>query len=219
MKSKKKTVFFVDDHPLISEGLSYQLDSDDQLEISGTASTYDEAVKKINEIKPDFVVTDLSLGEKSGLDLIKFLKVSYPSTTPVVLSAHDELVFAPRCIKAGAKGYIMKELPMPKILEGIRIVVNGKVFLSDAVKNQMMEQMTSTEESIEMLVEELTQRELEVFKLIGEGLRPRHIADKLYISPRTVNTHCKNIITKLCLESMTDVIEKATEWHKQNESI
>ncbi|MBZ0255064.1 response regulator transcription factor [bacterium] len=213
--TKPARILFVDDHPLIAHGLALQLKEDPELNVCGTASSYVEAMGEIEKEKPDIVVTDLSLGDGNGMDLVKTVKESQPSISCIILSMHNELAFAGRCIRAGAKGYISKDQPLPYILNGIRAVAKGDLFLSENVKQQMMDHLTMTGDKFATEIDELSDREFEIMHLIAEGLRPRQISEKLVLSPRTINTHCQNIRTKLHLSSMDDLIDKSIKWFKQ----
>lgn len=207
-------VLIVDDHYMIIEGLSFRLNKEDDITVCGTAMNFEEAHKAVKDNMPDVVLMDLSLGDDSGLKLIESIKKDYPTLNAIVLTSHDESKYASRCMKVGAKGYLMKNQPFENVVEAVRKVADGGMYYSQNAMQYVMEHIVTGEKESGLPIDQLTNREFEIFKLIGEGLRPRHIADNLCISPGTVNTHCKNIIAKLGLDSMTCLIKQSTEWYK-----
>lgn len=207
-----RKILIVDDHRVMAQGLSILLKNEPNLEVCGTASSIPDAVQAVNESKPDLVLIDLHLGEGNGMDLVRELSQSHPSILSIVLSSQDENLFAGRCIRAGAKGYVMKEKSFDIIITAIKNVLAGELFLSENVKQQLMQQSAFGAKSNTIDIDLLSDREFEVFNLIGEGFRQRQIAEKLCISTTTVNKHCQNIRSKLHENSMDDLVHTASKW-------
>ena len=207
---EKIQVFIVDDHAIVVEGLTLCLRNEPDLHVCGHAKSAHEGLEAIDENKPDCVIVDLSLEKSQGLDLIKDIQVLYPRLPIVVLSMHDESIYAERVIRAGAMGYVMKNQPFSKVIEAIRCVLKGEIFLSREIRYHIIDSLRNPSRNVSSNgVNRLTDRELEILNCIGEGLRPRHIADKLNISVSTVNTYCKRIKEKLDLENMAQVAQQA----------
>lgn len=207
-----KTVLIVDDHRVMAQGLSILLKNDPRLEVCGTAASFEEAQTSVAEMQPDVVLVDLNLGDGNGLDLIRELHRTHPNIFTLVLSSQDENVFAGRCIRAGAKGYLMKKSSFDIIIAAIKKVIAGDLFVSENIKQQLMQQSMFGGSANSTDVDQLSDREFEIFQLIGEGFRQRQIADKLCISATTVNKHCQNMKTKLHLESMDELVNQSIEW-------
>lgn len=211
----KIKVLLIDDHYVVVEGLSHRLSQEPDIDVCGTAMSFDTALASIEKSCPDVVLLDLSLGEESGLRLIDTLKKKKLSVNVIIYSMHDEMVYASRCMKVGAKGYVMKNKPFDNVIAAIHSVANGGTHFSQEAMKQAMQLIATGDQESELPIDLLSNREFDIFKLIGEGLRPRHIAEKLCISPGTVDSHCKNIRNKLNLDNMTSLIDKAAHWHKQ----
>jgi len=209
---KKIRIFIVDDHRIVIEGLTVYLQSKPGLVVCGSARNATEAMSAIQQSRPDVVIVDLSLENSSGLDLIKEVNSLLPSLPVIVLSMHDELIYAERAIRAGAKGYIMKDQSFERVADAVHAVCRKEMYFSEAVKSRILNRLVFSSQDSGSIVDLLTDRELEVFRLIGQGFRPRHIAEKLNMSIHTVETHCKRIRSKLNLEDMKAIIETATQW-------
>lgn len=213
---EKKRILIVDDHRVLVDGLTWRLNFESDFEVCGSAQSVTEGLQAIERLQPDVVVIDLSLKGSHGLDLVKDMKIQYPEVPSLVLSMHDEMVYAERAIRAGAKGYVMKDQSFDTVVEAVRRVLRGETYMSQSVKEHIVNRMSNLPGSTEKVsVEVLSDRELEVFRLLGQGMRPRHIADKLTISPGTVDTHCKRIRIKLDLDTMAEVVEYAAKWLQQ----
>ncbi|MEO6095579.1 MAG: response regulator transcription factor [Fibrobacteria bacterium] len=212
-ENEKVRVLLVDDHPVVREGLRLAISSRPEFHICGSVADSIEATKVLEHVKPHAMVLDLGLKEGSGLDFIKQLQVSHPDLPILVLSALDESDYAERSIRAGAKGYIMKGEPMEKLVLAMVSVAEGRTFLSEAVKSRIVERIMKnpTGESDSPLAE-LSDRELQVFAEIGTGLNSRQIAEKLALSPKTVEAHCANIKRKLKLEGSSSLLRAAIRW-------
>lgn len=214
-KNRAKRILIIDDHRVMAQGLSILLKNEKNLEVCGSASSYKEALHAIEEKQPDAVLVDLNLGDGNGLDLVREISRSHPHILSLILSSQDENIFAGRCIRAGAKGYLMKESSFDTIIAAIKKVMDGELYLSDNIKQQIVQQSLFGGKSKTTDIDLLSDREFEIFQLIGEGFRQRQIADKLCISNTTVNKHCQNIQLKLHLESMDELVNKSLEWfHK-----
>lgn len=215
IETKSISVVAIDDHQVVLQGLSLLLDNESDILLKGVAKDVRDGLELIEELSPDIAVVDLSLYQSNGLDLIKDSKIQFPNTEIIVLSMHNEMVYAERAIQAGALGYIMKDELLDKVVEGIRAVHNKQLFVSDHVKNLLLQQSLGKNSSISALpVSQLSDRELEVFTLIGEGKRPRHIADLLNMSPKTVASYCGRIRDKMNIQNMDELISRASEWVK-----
>lgn len=206
-------VFIVDDHPVVRQGVGMLVDQQNDMEVCGDAESGPEALKKIGEIEPDLAVVDLSLKDSSGMELIKDLQVQHPEIRILVLSMHDETFFAERVLRAGARGYITKAESTLKVVDGIRAVMKGEVYLSDGMSSKMISKLVSGYgQPDKPSVDALTDRELEVFELLGNGYGTREIAEKLHRSVKTIETHRERIKEKLQIDSATDLIKHAVQW-------
>jgi DNA-binding NarL/FixJ family response regulator len=211
---EKATVVIVDDHPLVCEWLAALINQQPDLQTGGQAFDAAEAMELINDLKPQVVILDISLQGGSGINLIKDLKVAVPNTAVIVLSMHDESLYAERAFRAGARGYVMKREATQKILEAIRRVLSGKPFLSEKVALMMAEKLVEGRLGApESRIELLSNRELEVFQLLGAGLTSRQIAEEMRISFRTAQSFCARIKVKLKLRDGTDLLREAVRWH------
>ena len=212
-KSDTTRVFIVDDHPVVRQGVGMLVDQQNDMEVCGDAESGPEALKKIGELDPDLAVVDLSLKDSSGMELIKDLQVQHPEIRILVLSMHDETFFAERVLRAGARGYITKAESTLKVVDGIRAVMKGEVYLSDGMSSKMISKLVSGYgQPDKPSVDALTDRELEVFELLGNGYGTREIAEKLHRSVKTIETHRERIKEKLQIDSATDLIKHAVQW-------
>jgi DNA-binding NarL/FixJ family response regulator len=206
-------VFLVDDHPLVREWLSQLIQREDDLAVCGEAEDAQEALKKIEETKPDIVVADISLKQTHGLELVKDLQARHPSLPVLVLSMHDESLYAERVLRAGAKGYITKQEATKRILHAVRQVLNGQIYISEKMASRMVHKMVlGRADSQKSPIERLTDRELEVFQLIGRGQATRRIAAELHLGVKTVESYRARIKEKLKLEDGTQLLQHAIQW-------
>ncbi|MCP4129646.1 MAG: response regulator transcription factor [bacterium] len=217
MRTKTK-IFIVDDHPIVCDGLKQLLEREDDMEVCGVAENANEAISAIKKKDPDLVVADISLkGGISGIELTKGIKNRYPSVPVLVLSMHDEALYAERAIRAGARGYIMKHEMTGIIVKAIRQIIEGKIFLSEKMTSRFLDGlMYNQANKIGATIETLTDRELEVFQLVGHGHSTREIARKLNLSVKTIDTYRLRIKTKLNLKSSTELVKLAIEWMHEN---
>jgi len=211
-KVPKKQVFLVDDHPAMRQGLKELIDQESDLAVCGQAADIPSALEGIKKTKPDVAVVDLTLKDASGLELLKDLKVRHASLPVLVLSMHSEALYAERCIRAGARGYIMKEATTENIIDALRLVLGGDVYLSADVSGKVLKKMAGMREENAETVENLSDRELEVFELIGRGLRTVDIAERLHLSVKTIESYREHIKEKLHLENAPKLTRTAVEW-------
>jgi len=205
-------VVVIDDHPMVREHLKQMLRSESDLCVCGEADTRTEGLEVVNATKPDLAIVDLSLKESHGLDLIKDLRTSYPGLQILVVSMHDESLYAERAIRAGARGYITKQEATKKILEAIRRVLAGDLYLSESVTSKVLTKLMASQPSQRSPIETLTDRELQVFRLIGLGHTTRQIADELGLDGKTVETYRSRIKEKLELKDASDLLQRAILW-------
>lgn len=210
----KRRVFIVDDHPLVRECLGNLINQQPDLETCGDASTASEALEGIDRREPDVAIVDISLEGPSGLRLIEQIKSGYPAVATIVLSMHDESLYAERALRAGARGYVMKRDATGKILEAIRRVLSGKSYLSERATGLMAERfLGGSFASAGHSVDALSGRELEVFQLLGRGLTTQQVAGELHISLGTVQAFCARIKKKLNLRNATELLREAVRWN------
>jgi DNA-binding NarL/FixJ family response regulator len=217
-KKGKTRIFIVDDHPLLRQGIRGMLELTKDLEVCGDAESAQEALIGIEAQQPNLVIVDLSLKGSNGLNLIKDLQIRYPNLLVLVLSMHNEYFYAERALRAGARGYIAKEEATQKLVEGIRRILAGEVYLSDSMSSKLIGKMVGGN-STGPLEETLSDRELEVFELIGAGLGTRQISERLHVSIKTVESHREHIKQKLKLESAPELVKHAVDWVQARKGI
>lgn len=207
-------ILLVDDHPLLREGLGRLIAADTKLRICGMAGTVQEALVLVESEKPDLVITDLTLPGRNGLELIKDLGATHPEIPVMVLSMHDEIIYAERVLRAGGSGYVMKDTSPDRLLEAIRVVLGGGVFASPAVTTHFLQTLSpgKGQSKPSFPMERLTDREMEVFELIGHAKSNHEISCQLGISPRTVDAHRSHIREKLGLGDGNDLTRQAIRW-------
>ncbi len=210
--SKKYKIVMVDDHPLLRQGLSQLINQEDDLCFAGEAGNAVDAMKVIEKTKPDLVIIDISLKGTSGIDLTKSVLSEYPKMQVLVLSMHDESLYAERVLRAGAKGYLMKQEAPENIIVAVRKVLNGEMYLSNAMRENLLHKFVQGRPSTESPMESLTDRELEVLQLVAQGKGTRQIAEILHLSVKTIESHYANIKTKLNLKSAPELIQHAVKF-------
>lgn len=209
----RHTVFLVDDHPLVREGLEQLIIQAPDLSVCGYAEESGPAYEAIVRIHPEIVIVDLALRGESGLDLIKRIQALPQPPRILVLSMHDEAFYAERALRAGALGYVMKRESPGKVIDAIRQVLAGRLFVSEAITSEVMGKFVGAPKvRDEPLVERLSDREMEIFQRMGNGQRTRSIADELHISLKTVQTHCMHIKEKLGIADATMLMREAVRW-------
>jgi DNA-binding NarL/FixJ family response regulator len=209
---KKKTVFVVDDHPLLRQGLALLINREKDLEVCGEAEEAQTAMREIAAKKPNILIADISLNGPDGLELLKNIRALYPSLPVLILSMHDESIYAERALRARANGYIMKQEATEKVLVAVRRILGGDIYLSDRMANKLLHQYISGGSAdMNSRLSALSDRELEVFRLIGEGCSTRQIAEKLHLSIKTVETYQAHIKDKLSLHSGRELVQHAIQ--------
>lgn len=212
-KSGKKRVFLVEDHPITREGFAQLINYQADLEVCGQADAANSALTGIEKSQPDLVIVDISLADSSGLELIKHLRARSPRLPMLVLSTHDESIYAERALRAGARGYVMKQAPTLEVMNAIRNVLRGELHLSEAMRSRLVTQhFRGATAPRGAGIEELSDRELEVFELLGRGIPTRRIASRLHVSVSTVETHRAHIKDKLKLRDAMSLVQRAVEW-------
>jgi DNA-binding NarL/FixJ family response regulator len=210
-KKDKAAVLIVDDHPVVRHGLAQFINQEDDLFVVGQAGDAHEAMKQIEDLQPDVVMADLSLRDRPGLELIKDIEAKHPKLPVLVLSMHDESLWAERVLRAGARGYIMKQEATDKVVYAIRRVMTGEIWVSDSIAARMLQKLskgrpTAGEGSP---LEALTDRELVIFQMVGLGLSVKEIANRLSLSAKTVEAHREHIKEKLNLKSSVELLRYA----------
>jgi len=204
-------VLLVDDHPIVREGLATRIEMEGDMVVSGMAETADQALDLIRQAEPDIVITDLSLSGRPGLELIKEIRASWAALPVLVLSIHDEELWAERVLRAGAQGYVMKSHATEKVMEAMRRVLAGGMWLSDNMSSTLLGRLTHHRQPPihGMPLSTLSDRELEVFQMIGTGLSVKEIAQQLFLSAKTVEVHREHIKEKLGMRSSAELLRYA----------
>ena len=211
--ARKYGVFIVDDHPLVREGLTNLINRQSDLVVCGEAKDSPEAIAGITKEHPDVAIIDISLTTESGLELIKNLVKQFPQLAVVVLSMHDEALYAERALRAGARGYVMKHETSKSVLASIRRVLAGDIYVSERIVNRMAIRLSSARRSAASSpVERLSDRELEIFRLLGQGRSPSEIARDLNLSLKTVQAYCARAKEKFGITSLTELLRAAIQW-------
>ncbi len=205
-------VLILDDHPIVRMGLSQLIGSESDMEVCAEAESGPEALKLAEAEKPDVAVVDLSLREGSGLDFIKDMQARMPDVLLLVLSMHEETFYAERALRAGARGYIAKEEGTEKVVTGIRAIAAGRVYVSERMQERLLRRMVGGADFSESPIDSLTDRELQVFEMLGQGMPTRQVADKLHLSVKTIESHRERIKDKLGADGASDLLKQAIEW-------
>jgi DNA-binding NarL/FixJ family response regulator len=210
-KAAKTRILIVDDHPMMRDGLRQLIANESDLEVSAEADDASSALQQAEALKPDVAIVDITLRSSNGLELIKDLHIRSPKTAVLVLSMHDESLYAERVLRAGGRGYIMKQEGGKRIIEGIRQIASGRTFVSAAISARILDSFSGGGEN-KSPVDHLTDREFEVFQLIGQGLSTKEMADKLHVSVKTIEVHRVNIKEKLNTATASELIRFAVRW-------
>jgi DNA-binding NarL/FixJ family response regulator len=214
----KKKILVVEDHPIFRLGISELINQEDDLEVCGDAENVSRALVEIERLNPDLIVVDISLKNSDGIDLVKELNARKKGLPVLILSMHDEFLYAERALRAGARGYIMKQEAMESVVTAIRQVLAGKIYFNDRVKEYILTQLSGGSGSADKApITRLTDRELEVFRMIGRGFGTREIAGKLNLSIKTIGTYRERIKEKLGLKTATELVRHAVHWEKTGE--
>jgi DNA-binding NarL/FixJ family response regulator len=210
-KSSKKKVVIVDDHAIVRQGLAELINDQPDLIAVGEAESPPGAMKVIEQTQPDVAVVDITLAGGDGIELCRQIHERWPDLAVLVLSMHDEQLYAERVLRAGAMGYVMKQEPQEKVMAAIRRVLDGDTYLSEAVAAKLLRSFSGRGAGEIPPLQRLSDRELQIFRLIGEGRNVKDIAEALYLSPKTVETHKDHIKQKLNLETNNDLLRYAIE--------
>ena len=215
----KRMIFIVDDHPIVRQGLALLINRGPDLAVCGDAEEAGSALDRIEELRPDLVVLDISLNGPDGLDLLKTIRARDPNLPVLILSMMDEVLYAERGLRAGANGYIMKQQATEQVLVAIRRILGGEIYVSERMSNKMLHLFVGGSPAHQSSpVADLTDRELEVFRLIGEGHGTRQIADELHLSIKTVESYQAHIKEKLLLKNGRELVQRAIQWNVANKA-
>ncbi len=207
----------VDDHPLVRRGLAQLIDAQDKLSICGEAGDAAEATQKLEELNPDLIIVDISLGGVNGIELIKRIRAKDDDVKILVSSMHDESIYAERALRAGASGYVNKEVATETVIQAIRNVLEGEHYFSADLTGELMKRVVSGTAGEGSPVDSLSDREIEVFEKIGKGMMTREIAELLKLSVKTIETHREHIKIKLRLRNAAELTRAAVQWVLENE--
>ena len=211
--ARKSRIFVVDDHPLVREGLTNLINGQDDLIVCGQAKNSAQAIDRIMTTLPDVAFIDISLENESGLELVKQLAAQFPQVALIVLSMHDEGLYAERALRAGARGYVMKHQTSTSVLASIRRVLAGEIYVSEKIVNKIALRLASSRQSVARSpVESLSDRELEIFRLLGHGRTTSQIAADLNLSLKTVQAYCARAKEKFGVTSLTELLRAAIQW-------
>jgi DNA-binding NarL/FixJ family response regulator len=212
-RPEKRGVLIVDDHPIVRQGLAQLIDQEHDLHVCGQAEDAHAAMKAIRELAPDLAVVDISLKDTSGIELIKDIKVQHPGLPVLTLSMHDEGIYAERALRAGARGYVMKQEATERVVTAIRRVLAGEMYVSEGMAAKMVSKLVAgPAQAGGSPVDRLSDRELEVFRLIGTGYGTREMAEKLHLSVKTIETYRAHIKEKLDLLDANELLRTAINW-------
>jgi DNA-binding NarL/FixJ family response regulator len=216
----KKRVLVVDDHPIVRQGLALLINREPDLLVCGEAEEAMGAMHVLASAKPDVVIVDISLNGPDGIDLLKNIRSTHPALPVLILSMHDESIYAERALRAGANGYIMKQEATEKVLVAVRRILNGEIYVSERISNQILKQYITGSRTVRnSSIGDLSDRELEVFRLIGEGHGTRQIAEELHVSVKTVESYQAHIKEKLSLRNARELMQRAFQWHTGEKTV
>jgi DNA-binding NarL/FixJ family response regulator len=216
----KKRILVVDDHPIVRQGLALLINREPDLVVCGEAEEATGAMHVLASARPDVLIVDISLIGPDGLDLLKNIRTTHPNLPVLILSMHDESIYAERALRAGANGYIMKQEATGKVLVAVRRILNGEIYVSDRIANNMLKHyITGSGTLRNSSIADLSDRELEVFRLIGEGHGSRQIAEELHLSIKTVESYQAHIKEKLSLRSARELMQHAIQWNMNEKTL
>jgi len=215
----KRRILVVDDHPIVRQGLTLMINREPDLVVCGEAEEAMAAMHVLASSHPDILIVDISLNGPDGIDLLKNVRLTHPGLPVLILSMHDESIYAERALRAGANGYIMKQEATENVLVAVRRILNGEIYVSARIANQMLRHYITGSGSLRnSSIADLSDRELEVFRLIGEGHGTRQIAEELHLSVKTVETYQAHIKEKLSLRSSRELMQHAIQWSMTEKS-
>jgi DNA-binding NarL/FixJ family response regulator len=210
----KRRVLVIDDHPIVREGLAQMINREPDLMVCGDAANMQRALQLIEALRPDILIVDVSLEGPDGLDLLKHIRTQDPSLPVLILSMHDESIYAERALRAGANGYIMKQEATERVLDALRRILNHEIYVSSRIASKMLQRFVGAPgaDKKHSSVDDLSDRELEVLRLIGAGHGTRQIAEELHLSVKTVETYQAHLKEKLALRNSRELVQYATRW-------
>jgi DNA-binding NarL/FixJ family response regulator len=210
----KKKILVVDDHPIVRQGLALLINREPDLVVCGEAEEAMGAMQVLASARPDVLIVDISLNGPDGLDLLKNIRITHPALPVLILSMHEESIYAERALRAGANGYIMKQEATDKVLVAVRRILSGEIYVSDHIADKMLKRyITGSGTLRNSSIADLSDRELEVFRLIGVGHGTRQIAEELHLSIKTVESYQAHIKEKLSLRSARELMQHAIQWN------
>jgi DNA-binding NarL/FixJ family response regulator len=212
--SPRKKILIVDDHPMLREGVRGAINSEPDLRVCGEAENAAQAMTAVQKLAPDLVLVDITLPGRNGLELVKDLKAIHPELRILAISMHDESLYAERMLRAGASGYITKQQPPKELISAIRTVFDGRIYVSKEVSETVLRRFSGPPRANRTAMEILTDREFEIFQLLGGGAAAKDISRQLHLSAKTVAVHNANIRKKLDLKSTAQLIRFAVQWEK-----
>ena len=212
---KKTNIYIIDDHKIVLEGLEALINREEDMAVCGMSQNGTDILSKIEKTKPDVMIIDIGLQTgMNGIELSKVIRIRYPAIKSLILSQNDEEIYAERAIRAGAMGYVMKSEATKALVEAIRYILTGKIYLSETMMSKILVDVLHKRPDKESPIEALSDRELEIFTLMGKGYKASDIAKKLHISPKTVDAHRNHIKDKFNLQNISDVVRYAIDWYK-----
>ncbi|WP_395749337.1 response regulator [Prosthecobacter sp.] len=214
-----KRLVLIDDHPIMRHGLAQLIRAEDGLDVIGEAGSAREGFEIVHKLKPDLAVIDLTLPDKNGLELVKDIRAAHPATQCLVLSMHDETLYGERALRAGARGYVMKEEAADHLVTAIHKIISGGLYVSEALNTRMLEQVSGASRSKATGMDALTDRELEILELIGKGVATKVIAAQLSISARTVEAHRAHIKEKFGMTDGAALVRYAVQWVESRKKV
>jgi DNA-binding NarL/FixJ family response regulator len=215
---KKTRILIVDDHPIVREGLATIINHERDMNVCGAVEDAHQALNAVMELQPDIVIVDISLKNSNGIDLTKSIKAGHPKLPVIVLSVHDESVYAERALAAGAKAYLMKDAASENITRAIRAVLSGEIYVSNAISKKLLHTLAKGKAGpAQTPIETLSDREFEIFRLIGQGHKASQIAKQLHLSVKTVETYRGRLKEKLKLDSAAELLQYAIKWAKSQD--
>jgi len=215
--SRKKSILLVDDHPIVIEGLKQLIAQHPDLTVCGELADGSAVAQAIDKLRPDLAIIDISLKGVNGLEIIKALKSQYPKLPILALSMHDENLYAERALRAGASGYVMKQEATKNLLTAVRQVLSGGVYVSEPMTAKLLSRIANMKNGADVSrLQELSDRELQVFHLVGQGYSTRRVAETLFVSIKTVESHRENIKRKLKLKDAAELVQSAISWAQNN---
>lgn len=216
----RRRILLVDDHPVTRQGVATLINQQLDLFVCGEADSAHQALEMLQTVKADMAVVDITLKTTSGIELMKSIKVQFPKLPVLMMSMHEESMYAERALRAGAKGYIMKQEANVKILEAINEVLAGQLYLSAKIKEKMLHLLVANKKDhVEFSIDTLSDRELEVFRLIGNGFSTRQIATQLCLSSKTIDSYREHLKLKLRLAKGSELVQHAIQWVKSENII